>query len=106
VGANELFIGGKYKGFSAYFYNGSANNNNDYLYYDFRYTLGLPQELKLTLHYGHKNPDFGSNADDASVRVSKDLSGFDTSLTFTTIDSNSGTDKDRLVLTVTKYFNL
>lgn len=106
VGANEIFVGGKYRSFALYYYNGNANNNNDYNYIDLRYTLGLPKEINLTLHYGHRDPDFGHSADDASVRVSKDISGFNTSLTFTTIDSNSPSDKDRLVLTVTKEFDL
>lgn len=106
VGTKEVFIGGKYQNFAAYFYNGNANNNNDYQYYDLRYTLGLPQEIKMTLHYGHRNPDVGNNADDASIRFSKDISGFNASLTFTTIDSNSPNDKDKLFLTVTKSFDI
>jgi uncharacterized protein (TIGR02001 family) len=106
VGANEIFVGGKFRSFALYYYKGNASNNNDYNYIDFRYTLGLPKDVKMTLHYGHRNPDFGNNADDASVGVSKNISGFNASLTFTTIDSNSPSDKDRLVLTVTKEFDL
>ena len=106
VGTKEVFIGGKFQGFAAYYYKGNANSNNDYQYFDLRYTLGLPQEIKMTLHYGHMDPDVGNNADDASVRFGKDFSGFNVSLTYTTIDSNSPGDKDRLFLTVTKNFDL
>lgn len=106
VGTSEVFVGAKYLGFAGYFYKGNAKNNNDYQYFDLRYSMGLPQDFKLTLHYGHKDPDYGHSADDASVRVAKNFSGFDASLTFTTIDSSSNSDKDRLFVTVTKYFDL
>ena len=68
--------------------------------------VDLPQDIKMTLHYGHRDPDAGNNADDASIRFSKDISGFNASLTFTTIDSNSPNDKDKLFLTVTKSFDI
>jgi uncharacterized protein (TIGR02001 family) len=107
VGTNEVFIGAKYKSFAAYFYKGNANfNSTDYNYYDLRYTLGLPQEIDMTLHYGHLDPDGGGNADDASVRFGKDFSGFNVSLTYTTIDSDSPNDEDKLFLSVTKSFDL
>lgn len=106
VGNAEIFIGVKFKDFAAYYYNGSANNNNDANYLDLRYTIGLPQEIKMTLHYGHMDPDTGNSADDISLRFSKDIAGFNASLTLTTYDSNNSTDDDELFLTVTKSFDL
>ncbi len=110
VGTNEIFVGGKFKGFALYYYNGNPKNYDDYQYFDLRYTLGLPKDVKMTLHYGHYDPNNHGNADDASVRVAKDFSGYDVSLTFTTVDSNDSfyypKDKERLVLTVTKQFDL
>jgi len=108
VGTDEVFIGGEYKDFAAYYYNGNGAVNNDYQYFDFRYSLPLPQEIKLTLHYGHLDPKNSGNVDDASARVSKFISGFEGALTLSTVDSsnNNNNDKTRLFLTVTKYFDL
>lgn len=108
VGANEVFVGAKWLGLSGYYYKGSAKNNNDYQYFDVRYTLPLQQNFKLTFHYGHRVPDQGTSNDDASVRIGKNFYGYDTSLTFTTIshDYYGGGSKNRLFITVTKYFNL
>jgi uncharacterized protein (TIGR02001 family) len=109
IGTNEVFLGGEYKDFAAYYYNGNGSGNNDYQYFDLRYSLkGLPQDIKLTLHYGHLDPKNAGNVDDASVRVSKVISGFEGALTLTTVDSsnNNNNDKTRLFLSVTKYFDL
>jgi len=107
VGTNEVFLGGEYKDFAAYYYNGNGSGNNDYQYFDLRYSLNnlLPQDIKLTLHYGHLDPKYAGNVDDASVRVSKVISGFEGALTLSTIDGTPN-DKTRLFLSVTKYFDL
>ncbi|MEJ2390300.1 MAG: TorF family putative porin [Gammaproteobacteria bacterium] len=110
VGANEVFVGAAWKGLTGYYYHGSAKNSyNDYQYFDVRYAMGLPNDFKLTLHYGHKVNDNYRNNDDASVRIGKNFYGYDTSLTLTTISHDGGPNngsKSRLFITVTKYFNL
>lgn len=111
-GASEVYVGAKYQGLSGYYYKGNAKNssyNSDYQYFDVRYTMGLQQGFKLTLHYGHMDPNSGRGNDDASVRIGKQFAGFDTSLTLTTVShdsTNGGNSKNRLFLTVTKYFDL
>jgi uncharacterized protein (TIGR02001 family) len=108
-GTDEVFIGAKYKGFAGYYYYGNANyGNENYQYFDLRYTMDLPKEFKMTLHYGHLDPDNSHSADDVSVRVSRDFSGFIGSLSVTSIDSNDtyGNDKTRVFITVTKNFDL
>lgn len=106
-GSDEVFIGAKYKGFAGYYYYGNANNNNEnYQYYDLRYSMDLPKEFKLTLHYGHLDPDTGNSSDDISLRGSKNFGGFDVSLSYTNVDSNSPSDKDRFFITVSKNFDL
>ena len=110
VGSAEVYVGAKWMGLSGYYYKGNAKNHNDYQYFDVRYTMDLPQQFKLTFHVGHLDPDRGTSNDDASVRVGKQFYGFDTSLTLTTIshdfNTNSTGSKNRLFLTVTKYFNI
>jgi uncharacterized protein (TIGR02001 family) len=107
VGNNEVFIGAKYQNFAAYYYNGNAKLSNfDHQYYDLRYTLGLPQEIKMSLHYGHLDNKNASDADDVSLRFAKDIASFDTSLTFTRIDPNNGNAENKLFLTVTKSFDI
>lgn len=109
-GAGEVFVGAKWMGLSGYYYHGNAKNNtynSDYQYFDVRYTLPLAQDFKLTLHYGHLDPNSGSSNDDASVRIGKNFYGYDTSLTLTTVShDNGGGSKSRLFITVTKYFDL
>ena len=112
IGSSEVFLGGEYKDFAAYYYNGNASGPApDYQYFDLRYSMKkvLPQDITLTLHYGHYDPSGnGGNVDDVSVRVSKFISGFEGALTLTTVDSSNtpNNDKTRLFLTVTKYFDL
>lgn len=110
-GQDEVFIGAKYKGFTGYYYYGNKNlNNENYNYFDLRYTFDLPQEFKMTLHYGYLNPDNTHSASDASIRVARDFSGFIVSLTGTFVDTNNSPsyppDKNRLLITVAKNFDL
>lgn len=107
IGNNEVFIGAKYQNFAGYYYNGSAKNNAfDHEYYDLRYTMALPQDIKLGLHYGHLDNKYAFDSDDISVRASKNFSGFDASLTFTRVDPNFGSSQNKLFLGVTKTFDL
>lgn len=109
AGRSEVYIGAKYQGLSGYYFKANTKYNNDYQYIDLRYTMALPQAFKLTLHYGHLDPDRGSGNDDASVRIAKNFSGFDTGLTLSTVNHdyvNNGNSKSRLFITVTKYFDL
>ena len=110
-GSNEVFVGAKYKNFAGYYYYGNANlNNENYQYFDLRYTMDLPKEFKMTLHYGHLDPDNTHSADDVSLRFSRDFSGFIGSLSVTTVDTNNSSsypeDKTRVFISVTKNFDL
>lgn len=107
VGNDEVFIGAKYKNFAAYYYNGNAKDSAfDHQYFDLRYSLALPKEIKASLHYGHLDNKGAADADDIGIRFSKDISDFDTSLAFTRVDPNSGDAENKLFLTVTKTFDL
>jgi len=100
--AEEIYLGASLKGFSAYYYDGEVSNN-DYSYIDLRYTMPLPEDIFLTLHYGHF--DNGNDADDIGVRVSKAMWDIDWSLEFTSYDDDVN-DENELFLTATKTFNL
>jgi len=107
--SNEIFFGASFYGFSATYYDGSPDTGPDYSYVDLKYTLALPQEFNVHLHYGNKDSDNSTfDAEDASVGVSKEIAGLDLSLTWTTIDydSSSFSDENELFVTVTKSFDL
>ena len=104
--ADEIYVGASVKGFSIYYYDGDLDrSNDDYSYIDLRYTMPLPEDIFLTLHYGHKDYDSSSDADDIGVRVSKAMWDIDWSLSFTSWD-NDQNDESELFLTATKTFNL
>ena len=103
----EIFAGASFYGFSATYYDGNPDAGSDYSYIDLKYTLALPQEFNVHLHYGYNDVKNSSNdAEDASIGVSKDIAGFDMSLTWTTYDPDAGNDEDELFITVTKAFDL
>jgi len=107
AGNSEVFVGAKYLNFAGYYYNGSAKTGgNDHQYFDLRYTLGLPQEFNMTLHYGHADYTGPGDADDIGVRVSKNFYGFDGSIAFTRVDPSQGNAQNELFLTVTKSFDI
>ncbi|MBI1423739.1 MAG: hypothetical protein GC149_09770 [Gammaproteobacteria bacterium] len=104
---DEVFIGAKYQNFAAYYYNGNAKlSAYDHQYFDLRYTLALPQDIKASLHYGHLDNNNAPDADDIGIRFSKDIASFNTSIAFTRVDPNSGDSQNELFLTVTKEFDL
>ncbi len=101
---DEIFVGVSFMDFSATYYDGDPNSGQDYSYIDLKYTLALPEDINLHLHYG--SLDNGTDAEDASIGVSKNIGGFDMSLTFTTYDPDNGNDENELFITVTKAFEL
>lgn len=104
--SDEVYVGASVKGFSIYYYDGDrSNTSNDYSYIDLRYTMPLPEDIFLTLHYGHLDNDSSSDADDIGVRVSKAMWDIDWSLSFTSYDDDVN-DESELFLTATKTFNL
>lgn len=100
--AEEIYVGATFKGFSAYYYDGEVDNN-DYSYIDLRYTLPLPEDFFLTLHYGRF--DNGFDADDIGVRASKEMWDINWSLAFTSYDRDNY-DENNLFLMGVKTFNL
>jgi uncharacterized protein (TIGR02001 family) len=109
VETDEIFGGASFYGFSATYYDGNPDLGPDYSYIDLKYTLPLPQEFNVHLHYGYKDSDNSFfDAEDASIGVSKEVAGLDLSLTWTTIDYDDGSrnDEDELFIAVTKSFDL
>ena len=109
VDTDEIFGGVNFFGFSAIYYDGNPDLGPDYSYIDLKYTLALPQEFNVHLHYGNKDSDNSAlDAEDASIGVSKEVAGLDLSLTWTTIDYDNSSiqDEDELFVTVTKSFDL
>jgi uncharacterized protein (TIGR02001 family) len=106
--SDEVFVGASFHGFSATYYNGNPDAGNDYAYIDLKYTLALPQDFNVHVHYGYKDVDGGNqDAQDASVGLSKEISGLDLSLTWTTIDyDDNRSDENELFVMVTKSFDL
>jgi len=107
--ADEIFLGASFYGFSATYYDGNPDQGPDYAYVDLKYTLAMPQDFNLHFHYGFRDSDNNFfDAEDASIGVSKDIAGFDMSLTWTTIDYDDGSrsDEDELFITITKSFEL
>ncbi len=102
---DEIFIGASFFDFGITYYDGEPDSGSDYSYIDLKFTLPLAQEFNLHLHYGNLDSDTG-DAEDASIGVSKEFKGFDTSLTWTTYDPDNGSDEDELFITVTKIFDL
>jgi uncharacterized protein (TIGR02001 family) len=107
--ADEIFVGASFYDFSATYYDGNLDAGPDYAYIDLKYTLAMPQDFNIHFHYGFKDSDNSYfDAEDASIGVSKEVAGFDLSLTWTTIDydDSSRSDEDELFVTVTKNFDL
>jgi uncharacterized protein (TIGR02001 family) len=109
--SNEIFLGASFFGFSATYYDGSPVPDYvpNYSYVDLKYTLALPQEFNIHVHYGNKDSDDSFyDAEDASIGVSKEVAGFNLSLTGTAIDydNSSRDDENYLFVTVTKSFDL
>lgn len=103
---DELFVGVSFMDFSATYYDGDPDVGRDYSYIDLKYTMALPQDINLHLHYGNLDVSGGSDAEDASIGVSKNIAGFDLGLTFTTFDPDNGNDENELFVTATKSFEI
>lgn len=104
--AEEVYFGFKLKELSITYFDGDVDNStNDYNYIDVKYSIDLQNEVKLNLHYGHKDNEGARNVDDASIGISRDFNGFEGSLTVTTIDG-TGNDDDKIFLTLTKTFGI
>jgi uncharacterized protein (TIGR02001 family) len=106
--ASEIYFGASFKDVSVTYYNGDRDAGPDYAYIDLKYTMALPSDFNLHLHYGHQDDDAtASDYDDASLGVSKNIEGFDVGLTVTTIDGDANVpDDNEVFLTVNKAFNL
>ena len=107
--ASEIYFGASFKDFTATYYVGSTDGpgNTDYNYVDLKYSLVLPQDFTLHLHYGNMDVDVGTDYEDASIGISKKVSEFDIGLTATTIDYDGNTsDENEIFVTATKTFKL
>ena len=103
-GTDEIYVGVSIKGFSIYYYDGDPKiGNQDYSYIDLRYTMPLPEDIFLTLHYGHF--DNGFDADDIGLRASKEMWDINWSLAFTSYDRDNY-DENNFYLMGVKTFNL
>ena len=101
----ELYVGVNYQGFSFTYYRGNDTSANgpDYNYLDFKVKAELADKAYFLGHFGHFDPRSGSNWNDASIGVGKELWGLDFSLTLTSEDL---TDKEKFYVTVVKRFDL
>jgi len=108
--ADEIYFGASFKDFSVTYYVGDIDggSNNDYAYIDLKYSMPLPSEFNLHLHYGNMNSDANnSDYEDVAIGVSKEIGGFDVGLTVTTTDhDNAAVEDDEIFITVSKAFNL
>jgi len=108
--ADEIYFGASFKDVSVTYYLGDVDGgtNNDYSYIDLKYSMALPSDFNLHVHYGNMSSD-AANSDyqDVAVGVSKDIEGFDVGLTFTTIDHDQSAAEDDIVfITASKAFNI
>jgi len=105
----EFYLKGSYNMFSLGYYNGDQKGvaDSDYTYLELGADIEgvLPEDITINLHYGIYDPDVvgASNVNDFSVGVSKNFSGFDVNLTYTSEDA---TDQDYVWLGVSKEFAL
>ena len=106
--ASEIYFGAAFKDVSVTYYVGDRDAGADYAYIDLKYTMALPSDFSLHLHYGNMNDDAaGGDYQDAAIGVSKNVAGFDIGLTVTTIDHDTpALEDDEVFITATKAFNL
>jgi uncharacterized protein (TIGR02001 family) len=106
--ADEIYFGAAFKDVSVTYYSGDRDSGADYSYIDLKYTMALPSDFNLHLHYGRQDDDApNSDYEDAAIGVSKNIEGFDVGITVTTIDhDNPNAEDDEAFITVTKAFNL
>jgi len=108
--AADLYFGASFKDVSVTYYLGDIDGgtNNDYSYIDIKYSMALPSDFNLHVHYGNMSSDAASSDyQDVAVGVSKEIEGFDVGLTLTTIDhDNSAAEDDIVFITASKAFNI
>jgi uncharacterized protein (TIGR02001 family) len=106
--ADEIYFGAAFKDVSVTYYSGNRDVGADYSYIDLKYSMALPSDFNLHLHYGNMNDDAaGGDYQDAAIGVSKNIEGFDVGLTITTIDHDTpALEDDEVFITVSKAFNL
>ena len=105
--ADEIYFGASFKDLSLTYYSGDTDGpgDTDYSYIDLKYSIALQKEFNLHLHYGNLDGPRNEDAEDASIGVSKMISGFDMGLTVTTLDRDTGSDDTEGFITVTKTFD-
>ena len=106
--ADEIYFGASFKDVSVTYYSGNRDAGADYSYIDLKYSMALPSDFNLHVHYGNMSDDaVSSDYQDVAVGVSKEIEGFDVGLTVTTIDhDNSNLEDDEVFITVSKAFNI
>lgn len=106
--ADEIYFGASFKDFSLTYYSGNRDAGPDYSYIDLKYSMALPKDFNLHLHYGNMSDDAnGGDYEDAAIGISTDVAGFDLGLTYTTTDHDTpALEDDEFFITVTKAFNL
>jgi len=102
--ADELYFGVTFKDFTATYFDGDSAGA-DYSYVDLKYVVGLKNDFYLNFHYGNLDSN-GTDAEDVLFGVSREVSGFDISLNFTSIDRDNGTDDSEVFVTVIKTFDV
>ncbi len=108
--ADEIYFGASFKDVSITYYSGDtdAAGDSDYSYIDLKYSMALPSDFNLHLHYGNFDADAaGGDYEDVAIGVSKEIEGFDVGVTLTTTDHDTAAiEDDEIFVTVSKAFNL
>ncbi len=99
--AHEIYLGGRYHGFSLTYYDG--HEVGDYSYLDLKVKVELQDKAYLIGHYGMKNVKSGNDVNDVSLGIAKEMWDVDFALT---VSSEDLTDKTKLYLTGTKRFDI
>lgn len=101
----EIYLGARYHGFSLTYYDGNDTTPlaGDYSYLDFKVKVELQDKAYLIGHYGMKNRKAGTDVNDISIGVAKELWNIDFALTASSEDL---TNKTKLYLTGTKRFDI
>lgn len=105
---DEIYFGASFKDVSLTYYVGNRDVGADYTYIDLKYSMALPSDFNLHLHYGNMADDTpNQDYEDVAIGVSKEIAGFDVGLTVTSIDADPNIlEDDEVFISVTKVFNL
>ena len=99
----ELYVGGRYRGFSLTYYDGHGSQTSDYTYLDFKVKVELQEKAFLLGHFGHTGYSGSADVNDWSVGVAKELWTVDFSLN---ISHEDLLDKTKVYLTGVKRFDI